>query len=138
MKLSDEKKKQLIAEVLFSASKSSGPGGQNVNKVNTRVELRFDVNKSVVLTEWEKNRIKIKLKNRMNSKGELILAAQTGRSQLENKENVSELFSSLIEKALTVQKKRKKSSPTLSSKIKRLESKKITAQKKQLRKPPEH
>lgn len=138
MKLSEEKKKQLTTEFLFSASRSSGPGGQNVNKVNTRVELRFPLEKSLFLTEAEKNRIKIKLKNRVNSEGELILVSQTGRSQLENKEKVTEMFFTLIEKALTVQKKRIKSSPTLSSKTKRLEMKKINAQKKQLRKPPEH
>ncbi len=137
MKLSEERKSQLTSELLFSASRSSGPGGQNVNKVNTRVELRFSISKSEVLTFAEKERSFIKLKNRINSEGELILNSQSERSQLANKESVKELFFLLIEKALTVPRKRKKTAPTAASRIKRLESKKITALKKHLRKPPE-
>lgn len=137
MQLSEEQKNQLISELKFSASRSSGPGGQNVNKVNTRVELRFFITKSEVLTIEEKERLFVKLKNRINADGELILTSQSKRSQLANKEKVTELFFTLVEKALTVPKKRKKTVPTVSSRLKRLESKKNTAVKKQLRKPPE-
>ena len=137
MQLSEEQKNQLISELKFSASRSSGPGGQNVNKVNTRVELHFFISDSEVLTIEEKERLFAKLKNRINAEGELILTSQSERSQLANKEKVTELFFTLIEKALTVPKKRKKTTPTAASRIKRLESKKNVALKKQLRKPPE-
>jgi len=137
MKLTEEHKKQLALEIFLSASRSSGPGGQNVNKVNTQVELRFSVKNSNLFSEEEKDRILLKLKNKINSEEELILTSQTARSQLDNKEIVLEKFYGLLEKALTMQKKRIKSSPTVASKLKRLESKKSQALKKQLRKPPE-
>jgi ribosome-associated protein len=137
MNLTEAHKKQLENEIVFSATRSSGPGGQNVNKVNTRVELRFSVLNSNVFSEEEKVRISMKLKNRINSEGELILTAQTGRTQFDNREKALEKFYGLIEKALTIQKKRLKSEPTLASRLKRLESKKNLAIKKQMRKPPE-
>ena len=137
MKLSEEQKGQLINELQFSASRSSGPGGQNVNKLNTRVELRFLISKSDVFTTEEKERLLKKLKNRINAEGELIVTSQSERSQLANKVKVTDLFFDLLEKALNVPKRRKKTAPTAASRLKRLESKKITSSKKQLRKPPE-
>jgi len=137
MKLTEAQKKLVETEIVFSATRSSGPGGQNVNKVNSRVELRFSVLNSTVFSEHEKARISLKLKNRINSESELVLTSQTGRTQLGNKEKALEKFFDLIEKALTIQKKRLKSRPTVASRLKRLESKKNLAQKKQLRKPPE-
>lgn len=137
MKLEERVKKQLETEVMFSATRSSGPGGQNVNKVNTQVELRFTVKNSELFSDEEKEQILLKLKNRINSEGELIVTSQTSRSQIENKEKALEKFFELIEKALTVRKKRLKTAPTLASRIKRLESKKNLAMKKQLRKPPD-
>ena len=137
MKLDDSIKKQVEAEVVFSATRSSGPGGQNVNKVNTQVELRFSVKNSRLFSDGEKDSIFLKLKNRINSEGELIVTSQTGRTQLDNKEKVLEKFFELIEKALTIRKKRLKSTPTAASRLKRLESKKNQAIKKQLRKPPD-
>jgi len=137
MKFTEEQKKQLETEMVLSATRSSGPGGQNVNKVNTQVELRFSVKNSNLLSDDEKDRIFLKLKNKINSEGELILTSQTARTQLDNKENVIEKFYELIEKALTIQKKRLKSRPTAASRLKRLESKKSQALKKLFRKPPE-
>lgn len=137
MKLEETIKKQLETEVVFSATRSSGPGGQNVNKVNTQVELRFSVKNSELFSNEEKDRIFLKLKNRINSEGEFIVTSQTGRTQLNNKENALEKFFELIEKALTIRKKRLKSTPTAASRLKRLESKKSQALKKQLRKPPD-
>jgi ribosome-associated protein len=137
MKLSEELKKQLETEIVLSATRSSGPGGQNVNKVNTQVELRFSVKNSNLFSEDEKDHIFLKLKNRINSEGELILTSQSARTQLDNKENVVEKFYESIEKALTVQKKRLKSNPTMASRVKRLETKRNQSQKKQLRKPPD-
>jgi len=137
MKITETLKKQLETELLFSATRSSGPGGQNVNKVNTRVELRFSVKNTTLFSEEEKELIFLKLKNRINIEGELIFTSQTARTQLDNKEKVFQKFFESIEKALTVQKKRLKSTPTAASRAKRLEIKKNTGQKKQLRRPPE-
>jgi ribosome-associated protein len=136
-KFPEDQKKQFENEFVFSATRSSGPGGQNVNKVSSRIELRFSVEKSMLLTEIQKQRLYLKLKNRINSEKELLLVSQTERSQLGNKEKAVTLFFTLVEKALSVQPKRIKSKPTLASKLKRLNSKKINANKKQLRKPPE-
>jgi ribosome-associated protein len=137
MQLPDEIKRQLENECVFSASRSSGPGGQNVNKVNTRVELRFSVTNSNIFTEEEKTRIFLKLGNRINSDGELLLTSDSERTQLGNKQMVIEKFFLMIEKALTIQRKRIKTRPTFSSKLKRLDGKKIASLKKQLRKPPD-
>lgn len=137
MAFSEEQKQQLETECKFSASRSSGPGGQNVNKVNTRVELRFSVSDSAVLSEEEKSLLFKKLKNRINSEGELFMASETERSQLRNRIKVTSLFFELVEKALVPRKKRIKTKPTQASKRKRLEHKKQRAQKKQMRQRPE-
>ena len=136
MRLSEEIRKQLEAECKFSASRSSGPGGQNVNKVNTRMELRFSVIDSQILAEDHKNILLNKLKNRINSEGELILFSESERSQLRNRAKVVSLFFELIEKALTPVKKRRKTQPTLASRIKRIEGKKKLSEKKDRRKTP--
>jgi len=136
MNFSVEKKKQLEAECNFSASRSSGPGGQNVNKVNTRVELRFSIIDSKILSEEQKNILTKKFKNRINSEGELILTSEAERSQLRNRIKVTSLFFELIGKALTPAKKRIKTKPTAASRIKRLESKKQQSEKKNMRKTP--
>ncbi|WP_346858344.1 alternative ribosome rescue aminoacyl-tRNA hydrolase ArfB [uncultured Draconibacterium sp.] len=137
MKLSDTRKQQLLTELKFAATRSSGPGGQNVNKVNTQVELRFSLSETTALSDAEKLILQQKLKNRINSENELILVSSVYRSQWRNKEEVIQKFFDRIENALTPVKKRIKTSPTKSSKLKRLAGKKIVATKKQLRKPPE-
>lgn len=137
MVLPDSIKEQLLAEVQFSASRSSGPGGQNVNKVNTKIELRFSVQQSAVLDENQKQLIVSKLKNRINNQGELLLTSGTERTQWRNKEKATQKFFELIEKALTKPRKRKQTKPTEASRLKRIENKKKQAQKKLFRKPPE-
>lgn len=122
------------AELTFNTSRSSGAGGQNVNKVNTKVELRFLIDASQLLTSEEKDILKQKLFNRINDAGELLLTSQTERSQLKNKEKVIEKFYALVEKALTSVKKRKSTKPTAASKTKRIEDKRKASQKKTLRK----
>jgi ribosome-associated protein len=103
--LSEIAKEKLTTEFVYTANRSSGPGGQNVNKVNTRVELRFNVEASGVFSELEKYRIKEQLKNRINAVGELVLASETKRTQLRNKEKVTEKCFALIEKASAPRKK---------------------------------
>lgn len=137
MLLSEEQKQQLEAECKFSASRSSGPGGQNVNKVNTRMELRFSIILTQLFPEEQKIILFNKLKNRINSEGELILASESERSQLRNRGKVLALFFQLIEKALTPAKKRLKTKPTAASRIKRMESKKLQSEKKNRRRSPE-
>jgi ribosome-associated protein len=129
--------KDLSGEFIFSSSRSSGPGGQNVNKVNTRVELRFDVAGSSLLNDAEKAKIQSVLVHRINKEGELILVSQSERSQLANKKKVTELFYKMLQKALLPVKKRKPTRPTLASKERRIESKKLLSQKKALRKMDE-
>jgi len=114
-------------EFIFQATRSSGPGGQNVNKVSSKVELRFNYLNSAWLNEEEKALIASKLVNKINNLGEIVLTAQTDRSQLKNKEIVIEKFYSLLERVLTPQKKRFKTKPTRSSIEKRLESKRVRA-----------
>jgi ribosome-associated protein len=137
MKLNDEIKKKLEQTAQFSASRSGGPGGQNVNKVNTQVELRFSVSTTTIFSEEEKARLFEKLRNKINSEGELIITSQEGRSQLENREIVIQKFFKAIESALRVRRTRIRTAPSHASIKERLEIKKINAKKKQMRKPPE-
>jgi ribosome-associated protein len=122
------------SELHFSASRSSGPGGQNVNKVNTKVELRFQIASSLLLSDEEKTILLEKLAKKINSEGELILVSQTERSQMKNKEKVIEKFYSLLTRALTPRKKRKPTKPSQASKEERLEEKRKQAEKKERRK----
>lgn len=128
------KQRNFESEFIFSTSRSGGPGGQNVNKVNTKVELRFNVFTTLLLTDSEKELVFIKLKNRINNENELILVSQTERSQLMNKNVVIKKFYELMSKALTLAAKRRPTRPTLSSKFKRLDEKKNRGVVKRLRK----
>jgi ribosome-associated protein len=134
MKPEELKIRNFEKEILFSATRSSGPGGQNVNKLSTRVELRFNLFSTFLLSESEKQLIFQKLRKKINKEGELLLVSQSERTQLMNKKTVIEKFYKLLSIALTIQTKRKATRPTNSSKIKRLEEKKIRGTIKRLRK----
>jgi ribosome-associated protein len=121
-------------EWIFTASRSSGPGGQHVNKVSTKIELRFNVVQTLLLSEEEKRLVLTRLAGRINKEGDLIIVVQTERSQTDNKEKAVERFYTLIQKALKVQKPRKKTKPTASSLAKRKKSKQVQAKLKGLRK----
>jgi len=125
------------SEAEFSASRSSGPGGQSVNKVNTKVELRLDIQKSILLSDKEKGRVYKKLCNRINNKGVLIITAQSERSQIGNKDKASKKLNQLIEKALIVEKRRIATRVPRSVIRKRLKNKKRTSDSKKTRKTPE-
>ena len=124
-------------EFEFQASRSSGPGGQNVNKVNSKVELRFNIEQSQLLTDEHKLLLTQKLASKINNEGYLIIVSQTDRSQLANKARCVERFQELLIQATTVPKKRKASKPTYASKMQRLQTKRSNSETKNLRKRPE-
>jgi ribosome-associated protein len=123
-------------ELTYTTSRSSGPGGQHVNKVNTKVELRFNVRNSIFLSDKQKELIMERLANRINNEGILILTSDSERSQLKNKQRVTERFNHLIINSLKKRKIRKATKPTAQSKEKRLKKKKMQAEKKVRRKTP--
>ena len=125
---------QLHQELTFKTSRSGGAGGQNVNKVSSKVELIFDVNQSLQLTDEQKNIIFFKLSNRIDNERLMHLQCEETRSQLKNKEIVFERFLTLIKSALKPIKKRKPSKPTKGSIRRRLENKKKLSDKKDTRK----
>jgi ribosome-associated protein len=122
------------SELKFNTSRSGGKGGQNVNKVSSKVELGFDVGASQILTEEQKALLFQKLESRINKEGVLKIVSQTDRSQLVNKQIVLKLFFELLEKAFRKEKKRVKTKPSKASKRKRIEGKKRLSEKKALRK----
>jgi ribosome-associated protein len=126
--------KDLVHEFTFTTSRSGGPGGQNVNKVNSKVTLKFDITRSALLLEEQKEVMLRKLGHRLTSQGTLLLTSQEHRSQLMNKEAVLLKFDQLMEKAFVHSKPRKKSKPGKAAKAARVKSKRLHAEKKQWRK----
>ena len=117
-------------EVKYTAVRSSGPGGQNVNKVNTKVTIYLNIDHSQTLTPSQKILIIDKLKSKINQEGILILHCDTTRSQIKNKEIALANLNSIINKALKPAKKRISTKPTKASKLKRLQNKKFLSDKK--------
>ncbi|MCB2378685.1 aminoacyl-tRNA hydrolase [Hymenobacter sp. BT635] len=119
-----------LPELQFQTSRSSGPGGQNVNKVESRVEVRFHIGSSQLLTDEQKQTLLAKLASKLTTEGELLLTAQEDRSQLRNKEIVVQKFHELLRTALHKPKARKATKPSKGAVRKRLESKKKHGEKK--------
>ncbi|MDW7773028.1 MAG: alternative ribosome rescue aminoacyl-tRNA hydrolase ArfB [Desulfobulbaceae bacterium] len=120
-------------ELRFTFSRSSGPGGQNVNKVSSRVTLWFDVSGSSSLTEVQKQKISTRLANRMNKEGKLSITSTRYRTQGANREDVMLLFQALLAEALTERPARKKSKIPRRVKERRLQEKKRRSMKKSMR-----
>lgn len=129
--------RSILPELQFSTSRSSGPGGQNVNKVNTKVIIHFDVRNSAALSSDQKLILLQKLESRLTNEGVLVLASQDKRSQLQNKEAVLEKLERILRKAFEVKRVRKATKPTRSSAEKRIKKKKLHGDKKKLRQRPE-
>ena len=126
---------ELIKELRFKTSRSSGPGGQHVNKVESRVELMFDVVNSNGVLDDHKELIFAKLSNRISNDGIMRLQCDETRSQAKTTESVIERFLQLVKEALKPEKKRKPTKPGTASREKRLRNKKKLSEKKVLRKP---
>ena len=129
-------KEELIKEVTFKTSRSGGKGGQNVNKVSSKVELIFNVTDSTLLTVEQKMLLLEKLASRLDSEGNLHIISQEDRSQLLNKQHTLFKLINLLGKSLQVQKKRKPTKIPKAVIEKRLTNKLATSTKKANRKPP--
>lgn len=129
----NSKKKIDESELIFAFVRSSGPGGQNVNKVSTAVQLRFDIENSDSLNKSEKKRLIKSAKSYVTSKGELLLFSENQRTQAANKEDVINKFKAVVRRGIKIPKRRKKTKPTKGSIERRITKKKELSQKKQRR-----
>jgi ribosome-associated protein len=120
-------------ELSWAAVRSSGPGGQNVNKVSSKVELRFDFEASRVLAASVKARLRQLAQNRLDSEGRILIVSQATRNQPQNLTDARARLAALIAQALVVPKRRKATRPSLGAKRARLQNKRAQSQKKQSR-----
>jgi ribosome-associated protein len=120
-------------ELVWSAVRSSGPGGQNVNKVASKVELRFDFEASSALTAPVKTRLRALATNRLDGEGRILIVSQVTRAQPKNLADARERLADLIRKALVVPKRRRATKPSRAAKRARVQDKRVNSLKKQSR-----
>ena len=118
------------ADLTWTAVRASGPGGQNVNKLSTKIDLRFDVPGTQVLSEAVKTRLRVLARHRLDAAGNLVIVEQGTRNQTQNLERARQKLAELVQAALTPPKKRRPTKPTRGSKQRRLEHKSKQAEKK--------
>jgi ribosome-associated protein len=123
----------LSCEFVIKTSRSGGKGGQNVNKVSSKVELHFNIANSQIITEEVKAKLVKKLAKKITSEGDIIIVSQTDRSQLRNKKIAIEKLYEVLKNALKERKPRKATKPSKAAKEKRLKAKKIASEKKKFR-----
>lgn len=128
---------QILKEVIFKAVRSSGAGGQHVNKVATKVILLFDLETSIALTSNEKDQLITSIGNLLTKDNLLIVQAGDTRSQLKNRKMAEEKLIKILNDGLATPTKRKKTKPSRASKEKRLKSKRMISRKKQSRQRPD-
>ena len=133
MTIEEVKDRIAESEFIFFTSRSSGPGGQNVNKVNTKVEIHFNVQLSAGLSIYEKALICKNLMNRISPAGELVVRSQSERTQLNNRKKALERLLMLISAALIEKPERKPTAPSEKSRAERLDEKKKRGKIKRLR-----
>jgi ribosome-associated protein len=121
------------SDLEFVASRSGGPGGQNVNKVSSRITLRFDLEKTTALNPEQRDRIRAKLSSRISKEGVLQVSSQRTRSQDLNREDTVARFAELLRDALREEKKRVKTKATRASREERLQKKRLRTRVKQAR-----
>ncbi len=136
-KTKEMNKEQLFTELTFKAVRSSGAGGQNVNKVSSKVVLTFDLNKSQGLSDEEKTLLVTNLSSRLTSENILILTCDEDRSQLKNKEIITKRFFELLKKGLFVPKERKATKIPKAAIRKRIKDKKNLGEIKKSRRKPD-
>ena len=120
-------------ELKFFTSRSSGPGGQNVNKVNTKITLRWNVKDSALLAPEEKELLLNRISNQLTVDGKLLITSQDKRSQLQNRQEVLIKLERMLKKAFAKRKQRKPTKPSKSSVQTRLDKKKKQSDKKRWR-----
>lgn len=130
-------KEQLLSELTFKATRSSGPGGQHANKTSSRVELYWSLETTKAFSEDELELLKKKLSHRITNDNVLQLASQVSRSQHKNKEDVIKRLFDLLKEAVQPDKIRKKKRPSRIAKLKRLKAKKMQSEKKENRQKPQ-
>jgi ribosome-associated protein len=127
-----------LTELDYQASRSGGPGGQHVNTSSTRIEVWWDVGRSPSLSEEQRAQLLERLRPRLDSSGRLRLVSSASRSQLRNREDVTERLRSVVASALAVRKKRKPTRPSRAAKAARLEAKRRRALTKERRQSVRH
>ena len=125
-----------VAELVYTATRSSGPGGQHVNTADTRIQLRWNLLGTTALTETQRDMVRRALSSRLTEAGEIILASDKHRSQRRNREEVTQRLAALVREALVPPKPRRATRPTRASKERRLDDKKWRSQVKKGRGKP--